>query len=66
MNEVIFLNIVTKLFLRLVMATVIIFFLNSISSITHIFLSLNIFNIVMITIFDIFGLIVCIVLNIIL
>ncbi len=48
------------------MATLSIFIFNSFHDITQITLSLNIFNIVMISLFDIFGFILCVVLNIVL
>lgn len=48
------------------MATISIFIFNTFSSITHLTLSLNIFNILIISIFDIFGFILCIVLRIVL
>ncbi|OUQ36651.1 hypothetical protein B5E75_00510 [Massilimicrobiota timonensis] len=57
---------ITRIFIRLLMATLSIFIFNSFHHITQITLSLNIFNIVMISLFDIFGFILCIVLNIVL
>ncbi|UTY40452.1 pro-sigmaK processing inhibitor BofA family protein [Allocoprobacillus halotolerans] len=57
---------ITRIFTRLLLATISIFIFNSFSGITQITLSLNIFNIVMISVFDIFGFILCVVLNIVL
>ena len=57
---------ITKVFLRLLMATLSIFLINALEPIFHFTLSLNIFNILIISIFDVFGLILCIVLKLIL
>ncbi|WP_261797113.1 pro-sigmaK processing inhibitor BofA family protein [Candidatus Stoquefichus massiliensis] len=57
---------ITRVFIRLLFATLFIFVFNSFESITHITLTLNIFNIIMISLFDIFGVILCIVLKFIL
>lgn len=57
---------VTRIFMRLLMATISIFIFNAFSSITHLTLSLNIFNILIISIFDIFGFILCVVLRVVL
>ncbi|WP_270639953.1 pro-sigmaK processing inhibitor BofA family protein [Longibaculum muris] len=59
----IFLYKLTKVFIRLLMATMFIFVFNTFEAITHITLSLNIFNIFMISCFDIFGVALCIVLK---
>lgn len=55
---------ITRIFTRLLLATLSIFIFNHFYSLTHIQLSLNIFNIVIISLFDIFGFILCIILNI--
>ena len=57
---------ITKVFLRLLMSTLSIFLINALEPIFHFTLSLNIFNILIISIFDVFGLILCIVLKLIL
>lgn len=57
---------VTKIFFRLLMATLSIFLINALEPFFHMTLSLNIFNILMISLFDVFGLILCIVLKLIL
>lgn len=57
---------ITRIFIRLLFATLSIFIFNHFYSLTHIQLSLNIFNIVVISLFDIFGFILCIILNIVL
>lgn len=49
--------------MRLLMATIFIFIFNSLQTITHMTISLNIFNIIMISVFDIYGAILCIVLK---
>ncbi|MFR7590702.1 MAG: pro-sigmaK processing inhibitor BofA family protein [Longibaculum sp.] len=54
---------ITKVFIRLLMATIFIFIFNSLQAITHMTISLNIFNIIMISVFDIYGAILCIVLK---
>ena len=56
----------TKVFMRLLVATLSIFLINALEPIFHFTLSLNIFNILMISLFDVFGLILCIVLKLIL
>lgn len=57
---------ITKIFSRLLMATIFIFIINYFEPITHLTLSLNLFNIIIISCFDIFGVILCIVLKMIL
>ena len=57
---------ITRIFTRLLLTTLSIFIFNHFYSLTHIQLSLNIFNIVIISLFDIFGFILCIILNIVL
>lgn len=59
-------KLITKIFLRLVMAVLAILLVNALQSVTNIYLSLNIFNVLMISLFDIFGVILCLVLNVIL
>ena len=46
---------ITTIFFRLLFATITIFIINAFEPLTHINLSLNIFNILMISIFDVFG-----------
>lgn len=59
-------RLITKFFLRLVMAVLVILIINSFQSVTELYLSLNVFNVLMISLFDIFGVILCVVLNFIL
>ncbi|MEG0365365.1 MAG: pro-sigmaK processing inhibitor BofA family protein [Coprobacillus sp.] len=59
-------RLITKVFLRLVMAVLVILIINSFQSVTQLYLSLNVFNVLMISLFDIFGVILCVVLNFIL
>ena len=57
---------ITTIFFRLLFATITVFIINAFEPLTHINLSLNIFNILMISIFDVFGVALCIVLKFIL
>lgn len=59
-------RLITKVFSRLVMAVLVILIINTFQSVTHLYLSLNVFNVLIISLFDIFGIILCVVLNIIL
>ncbi|WP_082189954.1 pro-sigmaK processing inhibitor BofA family protein [Candidatus Stoquefichus sp. SB1] len=64
MNEVIFLvRRITRIFFRLLFATLFIFVFNSLQSLTHMTLTLNVFNILMISLFDVFGVALCIILK---
>lgn len=55
-----------SIFIRLLMATIFIFIFNYFESYTHMTLALNIFNILIISLFDIFGIALCIILKMIL
>lgn len=57
---------VIKLLVRIFLSIIAIIIFNTFQSITHITISLNIFSIIMITFFDIFGFILCIVLKLLL
>lgn len=54
---------VTKIFMRLLFATITIFVINAFEPVTHMNLSLNIFNILMISLFDVFGIALCVILK---
>ncbi|MCD7948855.1 MAG: pro-sigmaK processing inhibitor BofA family protein [Erysipelotrichaceae bacterium] len=52
--------------MHILFSIIIIFIVNYFSPITHIYLNYNIFNIIMISCFDFFGIILCIILEFIL
>lgn len=55
---------IKKVFIRLLIAIISIFVFNAFQSVFHITLALNIFNVVMIACFDIFGFLLCVFLRI--
>lgn len=57
---------IENIFVRLLIAIVVLFIFNYFEPITHLSLPLNIFNVGMIACFDVFGLILCIILRFIL
>lgn len=54
------------IFTRLLLAIITLFIINSLEPYTHFTLSLNLFNVFMISCFDIFGFILCVILKFIL
>lgn len=57
---------IIKLLVRIFLSIIAIIIFNTFQFITHITISLNLFSIIMITFFDIFGFILCIVLKLLL
>jgi len=57
---------VIKFLIRIIIAVFIIILFNTLEPITHITIGLNLFSILMISLFDIFGFILCIVLKLLL